>query len=57
MVIIYSIINDKKVQLKLFIKFLIFSCSIIFIVIYFNIDYRIIECKPNPGINCLLNKF
>ena len=46
---------DEKITLINFISFISLSAFIIFMIVYFNIDYIIIECKPNPGINCLFN--
>lgn len=48
-------ILNEKIELYKFLKFNFISSVIILLMIYYNLDYRIIKCKPNPGINCLLD--
>jgi hypothetical protein len=48
-------ILNEKLELYKFLQFNFISSVIILIIIHYNIDYRFIKCKPDPGINCLID--
>ena len=48
-------IHNEKLEFYRFLKFNFISSVIILIIIHYNIDYRFIKCKPDPGINCLID--